>query len=344
MTWGRATVVIVVLLAAIWGGWWLDHYRWAGGFRTVTPHFSGSCRAVEGVPGPEDLLIDHATGIAYISSYDRSAVRAGKAVPGAILAYDLNRADAAPKNLTPRATPDFRPHGMSLYRDAGGRAWLHVITHPPGGDAVEVFEIRGDRLTSVRTVRGAALTSANDLAAVDAGRFYVTNSRAHAAGVRAWLEANFRLAWANVVYYDGSRFSEALSGVAFPNGIAADPRTRDLYVVSSFDQAVHVYHRDAASGAPTFQRSVKVGTRLDNVNMAANGDLWVAGRAQYLEAPQPSQVVRISGAGSATPRVDEVYVSSGGEFGNASAAAVHGRRLLIGASRGTRFLDCTMSP
>ena len=338
----RATLLVGLLLAAVWAGWWLDRYRWSGGFRTVTPHFAGRCRPVEGVPGPEDLLIDAASGIAYISSYDRAAAAAGKAVPGAIYAYDLNRADAAPKNLTPRATPDFRPHGISLYRDASGRAWLHVITHPPAGDAVDLLEIQGGRLAYVRTIRGPALTSANDLAAVDRDRFYVTNSRGYASGVRAWLEANLRLAWANVVYYDGSAFTPALNGIAFPNGIDIDRRTGDVYAVSSFDQAIHVYARNATSGALTFKRSVKVGTRLDNVNVAEDGALWVAGRAQYFDSPQPSQVVRVTNAASDTPRVDEVYVNDGRELGNASAAAVHGRRLLVGASRGNRFLDCVM--
>lgn len=338
----RAVVPLAFLLVAIWAGWWLDHYRWAGGFRTVTPHFAGTCRPVEGVPGPEDLLIDPATGIAYISSYDRSAARAGKGVPGAILAYDLNRPDATPQNLTPRAASDFRPHGMSLYRDRTGAARLFVINHPAGGDVVDVFELRSNGLTHLRTVRDPALASANDLVALDGERFLVTNSRRYTTGVRGWLESNLRLAWGNVVYYDGARFSHALDGIAFPNGIDVDRRTGDVYVVSSFGQSVHVYRRDAASGHLTFERAVRVGTRLDNVNVAPDGDLWVAGRAQYLESPQPSQVVRIRGASSTAPSVEEVYVNTGRELGNASAAAVHGRRLLIGSSGGNRFLDCVM--
>ncbi|HSL24424.1 MAG TPA: SMP-30/gluconolactonase/LRE family protein [Vicinamibacterales bacterium] len=337
----RAIVIAVLVVVAIWAAWWLERYRWAGGFRTVTPHFAGACRPVEGVPGPEDLLVDRTTGIAYVSSYDRPAVRAGKPVPGAILAYDLNRRDAAPVNLTPRAAADFRPHGMSLYRGADG-ARLFVINHPPGGDVVEVFDLRADGLRHLRTIRDPALASANDLVAVDSNRFFVTNSRRHTTGVRGWLESNLRLSWGNVVYYDGARFSTALDAIAFPNGIDVDRRTGDLYVVSSFDQSVRVYGRDAATGALTFRREVEVGTRLDNVNVSQDGDLWVAGRAQYLQSPQPSQVVRIRRAGSSAASVEEVYVNKGDEIGNASAAAAHGRRLLIGSSGGNRFLDCLM--
>lgn len=338
----RAALVVAVLVTTVWAAWWLDHYRWAGGFREVRPHFAGTCRPVEGVPGPEDLLIDHVSAIAYVSSYDRGAVQRGKPVPGAILAYDLKATNPTPRNLTPSAGADFRPHGISLYRERGQKAWLHVINHPSGGDTIEVFELHPDRLIHVRTIRGQALTSANDLVAVGFERFYVTNSRGYTDGFRGRLEAAFRLAWGNVMYYDGTRFSVALERVAFPNGIAVSPDARQLYLVSSFDQAVHVYGRDAASGALTHRRSVKVGTRLDNVNVTPDGALWVAGRAQYLDPPQPSQVVRITDADSDTARVHEVYVNDGGELAGASAAAAHEGRLLIGASRGTRFLDCVM--
>lgn len=71
MTWRRAALLIVLLAVALPSLLRLDYYRWAGGFREVTPHFAGTCRAAEGVPGPEDLLIDHQTGTAYVSSDDR---------------------------------------------------------------------------------------------------------------------------------------------------------------------------------------------------------------------------------------------------------------------------------
>jgi len=342
----KPVLVAAALLLGLAGAvalWWLDHYRWAGGFRTVTPHFAGTCKAVEGVPSPEDLLIDSATGVAYISSYDRSAAARGAPEPGAILAYDLNDPSPDLVNLTPEADAEFRPHGISLYRDATGDARLFVVNHPSDGDAIELFDLTPEGLAHRETLRSDVLTSLNDIVAVGERQVYVTNSRRHSSGLLGWIEANFRMSWGNVVYYDGQAFSVVLPGVAFPNGINADRTGAQIYLVSSFDQAVHVYRRDATSGGLTFERSAFVGTRLDNLDVAQTGDLWVAGRAQYFESPQPSQVVRIRLGRDAEPDVEEVYVNRGDELGNASVAAVHGRHLLIGSSRGTRFLHCLMA-
>ena len=342
----RRTLIAAVAgvggLAVAGALWWLDSYRWAGGFRTVTPHFAGVCQVVEGVPGPEDLTIDATTGIAYISSYDRSAAGRGESVPGAILAYDVDGPAPGLVNLTPDADAQFRPHGLSLYRDANGDTRLFVVNHPSGGHSVEIFDITDEGLVHARTVRGDALVSPNDLAAVGAAQFYVTNSRRHASGVLGWVEATFRMSWGNVLYFDGRAFSEAIADIGFPNGIDVGHQGEQVYVVSSFDQAVRIYRREANTGALTFDRSVVVGTRLDNVNTADAGDLWVAGRARYLDPPQPSQIVRIRLERSEDPEVEEVYVNLGDELGHASVAAVYGRHLLIGSSRGTRFLDCVM--
>lgn len=330
----------ILLLAAMAGGWWLESYRWAGGFRTVAPHFNGACTPVSGVPGPEDLQIDRSTRVAYVSSYDRAAVRRGQNVRGAILAYDLARAGATPVNVTPESPADFRPHGISLVADHGKQR-LFVINHAPDGERIEIFDLAAGRLAHARTVKGPALVSPNDIVAVALDRFYVTNSRRHSQGTLAWIESTFRLDWGNVVYFDGARFTEVLNRIGFPNGINRDKDGRHVYVVSSFDQAVHVYARDTgtdAVGTLTRAGTLRVGTRLDNVDVSENGDLWVAGRAQYLEAPQPSQVVRIAADG----RVDEVYVSRGDQFGNASVAAADGRDLLIGSSGGNQFIHCVM--
>lgn len=334
----RAVVAAIGVLAMTVGGWWLDSYRWAGGFRRVQAHFNGTCTPVVGIPSPEDLQIDHTTGVAYISSYDRAAVRRGENAPGAILAYDLGHPGSAPVNLTLDAPADFRPHGISLIAGRGTKRLL-AINHAADGERVELFDLTSGRLVHAKTVRGAALTSLNDIAAVDADRFYVTNSRRYSAGALGWLESTFRLSWGNVVYYDGAGFREVLRGVAFPNGINRDRDAGRVFVVSSFDQAVHVYSRDRTTGALRRISTLHVGTRLDNVDVAEDGELWVAGRAQYLDSPQPSQVVRITRDG----RVDEVYVSTGTQFGNASVAAVYGRHLLIGSSAGSRFMHCVMN-
>ena len=335
-----ATIALAFALAL--SLWWIDHYRWAGGFRTITPHFAGSCRAVRGVTGPEDITIDPSSGMAYISAYDRGAAARDDPASGALYAYPLNSPNPQLINLTPDAAHDFRPHGISLYRGPDGEKKLFVVNHPQGGHSIERFALEGAALEHESTIRGPALTAPNDLVAVDPSRFYVTNSSRHDGGWLGWLEETFRMDLANVLYYDGASFSAAIDGIGAPNGINVDHHGEEVYVASAFDQAVYVYGREAVSGALTLEQSVPLGSRLDNIEVDGRGSLWIAARARFWDAPQPSQVFRITLAPGAALEVDEVYLNDGDELANASVAAVYGRRLLIGSSRERRFLDCRM--
>jgi len=336
--WAGGLALGVVLALSLW---WVERYRWAGGFRAIRPHFAGACRAIDGLRGPEDITVDPSTGIAYISAYDRGA-GPGEPASGALYAYPLNRPNSEPTNLTPDAGPDFRPHGISLYRHPDGEKKLFAVNHADAGHGIEIFSLAGAALEHERTIRHPALSAPNDLVAVDASRFYVTNSSRHDGGWLGWLEEAFRLDLANVLYYDGAVFSEAIGGLGAPNGINVDHHGEEVYVASAFDQAVHIYGRDAATGALAPKRRVSLGSRLDNVEVDGRGALWVAARARFLDGPQPSQVFRIALAPGATPQVDEIYLNDSEELANSSVAAVYGRRLLIGSSREHGFLDCLM--
>ena len=105
---GIAVLLLVILVA----GWVVYLYWVAGQFKTIEPHFSGKCKAVAGVVGPEDITIHPKTGVAFVSGCDRRAIQEGGEGGGAIFAYDLNAVTAEPVNLTPDADPDFRPHGI----------------------------------------------------------------------------------------------------------------------------------------------------------------------------------------------------------------------------------------
>src|SRR6185436_9187098 len=90
----------LVLIVSVWA----IRLMWlTGTFRRIHSHFEGTCHLVRGPVGPEDITIHPRTGIAYVSAADRRAVLAGKPVPGAIFAYDLNAEHPALVNLTPMA-------------------------------------------------------------------------------------------------------------------------------------------------------------------------------------------------------------------------------------------------
>ncbi|MDA0338769.1 MAG: hypothetical protein O2910_02850, partial [Proteobacteria bacterium] len=149
--WGAMTLVIVV---AGFGAWTLWNM---GAFVTVESEFAGTCKQIEGTPGPEDVTIDHKTGIAYISSNDWEATDRNL---GAIYGYDLNDPDATPINLTPTATAEFRPHGISLWRGDAGPGRLVVISHPirdgQKQHEIVVFEVLGFALRQVNIITDPA--------------------------------------------------------------------------------------------------------------------------------------------------------------------------------------------
>jgi arylesterase/paraoxonase len=350
----RRLVGIVVLLAVVAVSVWGVRLLWlAGAFRRIRPHFAGECRRVTGPIGPEDVTIHPRTGIAYVSATDRRASAAGEPVPGAIWAYDLNAAEPVPVNLTPNADTRFQPHGISLWTGADGRDALFVVNHPADGDttaahAVEIFDLAEGGLVHRATLTDPLLVMPNDLVAVGLDRFYVTNTHGHPPGAMQTIETYLQLAGAEVVFYGPGGFRPAIRDLVFPNGIAVSPDGTTLYVASTTGRTVRVYDRDPATERLVFRRAIPLGSGPDNIEVDAEGRLWIAAHPKLLRVEahrddpatlSPSQVLRVAPDGS----VEEILLDDGSAVSGASTAAVRGRRLLVGEIFDDGFLDCTMA-
>ena len=346
--WILIALLLFILLCA---GWVVDLLWSAGQFKTIDSHFSGTCQPVAAVVGAEDITIHPTTGIAYISVCNRRDVAMGKPGNGGIYAYDLNSDHAQPINLTPEADPDFQPHGISLYVEKGGRDALLVVNHQGGNHTVEVFHLEEGRLAHQRTVADAAPVSPNDIVAVGAGQFYVTNDHRHADGFMKFVEEYGRRAWSNVVFYTGSGFVEAATGLGYANGINVSSDGRRLYVCTAVGRALHVYDRNPATNEISLKEKIDLKTGLDNIELDVAGRLYIAGHPKLLtfvkhakEAAylSPSQVLRLEVQPTGDYRVDEIYLDSGAQISGASVAAVSGKRMLIGSVYKTKFLDCRL--
>ena len=141
-----------------------------------------------------------------------------------------------------------------------------------------------------------------------------------------------------------------LDELVYPNGVALRADARRLYLAFTTPRSVGVYALDPQSGSLAPRREIFVGSGVDNIDVAADGDLWIGSHPKLLavgahaEDPEhlsPSQVLRVEpGSG----RIEEVYLDLADELSGVSVAAVHGERMLLGQIYDEGILDCSLSP
>src|SRR5439155_906639 len=270
--WLLGLSVVVALVA----GWFLRLMWLAGEFKKLEPHFAGECTPVFGAVGAEDIVIHRAAGVAFISAADRRALMKGGAPRGGLYLYDLSDPRHRLRNLTPDASPEFHPHGVSLHVGPEGRVTLMVVNHERGNHTVEIYDWNGEVLAHRRTIAGPLMVSPNDLHALDHERFIVTNDHANPPGFARTIEEYFRREISNVLYYDGSRFHEAVGGIGLPNGVNASPDGRTLYVASTITGSIRTFDLDPSSGRLSPKGRIEIGSGVDNIDVDAEGRLWIA--------------------------------------------------------------------
>lgn len=360
----RKLTIGVVVLVALVSFFIVRTLIKANHFTELEPMAGDACVPVAGMPGPEDLEIDPATGLAFVSSHDRLTDFADPDanVRGDIFVLDLGQDALVPVSLTDDVSSmpkDFKPHGISLYGDGSARMTMMVVSHPASGETIEIFDVQiseGDggrpvaRLDHRKSVTDALFTSPNDIVAVGHDTFYVTNDHAYRPGFKRFIEDYFQLDRATVVYYDGEKVSVAADGLTYPNGIGVSPDGRQIYVAETVDQSLRFYDRNTETGQLELRSQVPIRSGLDNIDVSESGAIWIGSHpkilqvAKHLEggtALSPSEVIRVEmnedGPGG---RVDRIYLDLGGEISGSSVAAVHEGRMLIGQIVGDFVLAC----
>ncbi len=351
-------ILWLFLALLIGGGVWVYFFLVdAGVFLDIEPKTAGACRQVTsgGIVGVEDIAIDPETKVAYLAGYDRrqviGPVRSPDAnVRGAIWTYDLNPPDSVPADATAAALPGgFAPHGVSLYRSADGRKSLFAISHAGGKHTVEIFDIAGAALTHRRTVAGPEMVSPNDLVAVGPDAFYVTNDHANVAGWQRSAEDYLRLRLTTVQYFDGQKFTTALTGIGGSNGINVSADGRSLYLSAASERTVYVYDRNPATNALTKRGAEVVPGFADNLDVLANGDLLLGLHSKILpfiehvgdaRKHSPSHIMHFKADGKGGFVPTTIYYNLGEEISGASVGASVGNRLLIGSVFEPKIVDC----
>ena len=225
----------------------LDFMRHGGQFRTLKAHAPGVCTAVPLEASAEDIQINRARGIAYLSMLDRRAAMQGGSARGTILALDLND-PALPVTLAlARAPEGFHPHGLSLYRVGDGSLRLFAVSHPQGAPhTIEIFEQTSDEpFRPVATITDPLLVAPNAVAAVGARQFYVANdSGAHNLWQR-FSELVLRQGRSQITYFDGQTMRVVATDLQSATGIAISGDGMRVFVSETLGRRVRVYARNA---------------------------------------------------------------------------------------------------
>ena len=341
-----AALIIVIFV--------LDVLIDSGSFKSIQPHFAGSCSVVEGVVGAEDITIDPASGLAFISAHDRRNWSQG----GDIFMYQTG-SYAEPSAMYHDLEETLYPHGISLWKNPDGADRLFVVHHPPSPadseqrfeSQVLVFDILNDTLKHVRTLKTDLPFSLNDVAAANGDSFYATIDKGSLTRFGRTLEAYGRLARGGVAYGSIGDITRVTGELIYPNGIQVSSDGSKVYVSESTGERLLTYSRDKQTGALTLEREMSIDSGLDNLEWDVSGNLWIGAHPQILKFVDhaadhtnrsASQVLRVNLNDGAL--VEEVYLNDGNPMSGSSVAAPYEGHILIGSVYEPFILDCNMAP
>ncbi|MCB2108642.1 MAG: SMP-30/gluconolactonase/LRE family protein [Rhodobacteraceae bacterium] len=323
-----------------------------GAFNSVQNLATEACAAIalEGVSA-EDIVVDRARGLAYLSALDRRAKVGGRPSLGTVLKIDLNDVDSGPRPALAEDPEAFRPHGMSLYTAPDGQQTLFVISHRPGkSQAIEIFEMGDDGLFDhIETVTGDGLVSPNDLAATGPREFYVANDTGAESRFQRMQEQVFGAGFAKLTYFDGAKFRTLREDLASAGGIAVSADGGRLFVADTQQKRVRVFSRDKITNDVSLAAIVELDGLPDNIDIAPDGGAWVTAHASafslirhFFDAadPSPSLVYRIALNDRGFWRADLKYASDGRNLSAGSVAVRYGDELILGSITEQKILRC----
>jgi arylesterase/paraoxonase len=308
-------------------------------------HFDGTCTEFSMDGSGEDIQIDRDRGLAYISLFDRQGVANDIAVPpGDILALDLTKTPLAATSALLDG-PELRPHGISLFIDRAGQRHLFVINHPEdrstGAEKIERYrEETAGAFRHVETFTSPLITRANDLVAVGDRQFYVAQDVDRSSDEKL----------TSLVYFDGKDYAVVADDIQSGGGINASADYSTLYISETNGKNIRVVSRDVSDGSITTLQNISLGTSPDNIDVAADGSLWVGAHSKVLAlvlhfitgSKSPTQILRID-LSESEPQITEMYLNDGEEISAGSCGATYGSTLLIGSITAKKLLVCEMN-
>lgn len=338
----KRTIILLFVLLLIFIGHILIS---TGFFRTIVPKFERNILQQVALKGAEDIMISHTDSFALISATNRIVFPPEEEERGGLYLIDLKKKDYVPIPLTADFKQAFAPHGISFFKKDSTYQVL-AVNHTNEGHSIEVFELYGQNLKHIKTLKDAAMIRPNDVVAVGEDRFYFTNDHRYTQGIGKLVEEYAGLSVSNVVYFDAKEYKEVAKGIAYANGINYDSKRNLLYVASPRHFSVKVYavHKD---GSLSFIENIPCGTGVDNIELDLEGNLWIGAHPNLLRfnayakgkrQTAPSEIIKIIYREEGHYAVEKIYVDEGKAMSGASVAAVWGDLIFAGNVMDSHFL------
>jgi len=298
----------------------------------------GVCQSVA-LAGAGDLAFEGKNGTLFIAAAKEGAPAAGDGI------YALTPGG---KPVKLKGTPlDFHPAALSIgYNLDGTPSLMAVNRHAGGAMSVEVYNVvydtSGASLSSQASVQGGLARRAAGVASLGNNRFYLTATPT-GSDLLAWADRWFLIGRADLLFFNGELFREAVNGLSDTSAVAVAPDGQRLFVASRGERRVIILSRDLYSGALTEQASVSLPMRPERLSIDASGSLWAAGPNRLPALGGASTVVRVViGSDSKAVSQDIVYADDGQGIKAASAAVKIPGHLFIGSPHDDKMLDCAV--
>jgi arylesterase/paraoxonase len=330
-------------------------YVYPGFLIPVSSHFDGSCTTIALNQNAEDLRVDPASGLVYLTYY--SGVRGST---GTIMLVDPSAEEPHVRAALASDPAGFAPSGLSLYAPASGKKRLFVTSRTRlGNHSVEVFDQSSTgAFAPVETIRDSLLWSPSAIVAVGPRQFYVVNPLGFKSSFddgKGKLGKNLRGNQSTVVYYDGEKMKIVASHLRLADGIALSPDGHTAYVAESAAGRIAIFDRDTATGELKRTGQIRVPGSPHNITVDAQGVLWVSAHPhampfmEFLQDPDdrdraPTRILKVTPAAAPDKQVEAIYVNDGKELSAGTVVAPRsGGRFVAGSRTDRKLLMCTQS-
>jgi hypothetical protein len=308
-----------------------------GLFTIVSQVSPGICRPIP-LAGAGALAYEAKSKTLFIAAYDQR----NPASNGAL--YALADGSSRPVRLagTPR---DFHPTALSVGYNVGGAPVLAVVDRKADDRvAIETYGVnvdaKGVQLQQQSTIQSGLARRGQGVAALGNDRFFLTANPMSSA-LMDWADRWLVLGRAYLLFYNGSLFRQAVSGISDPSAVAVSADGRHVYVASRAERRLIAFGREPFTGTLTELDSISLPLRPEQIGIDVNNVLWVAGPARLPQLSGASRVVRVFLGVDGVPQSQEtVYV--GGGIIAASGVAKAENRLFIGSFHDEKMLSCEL--